>query len=322
MRQAGRYMPEYRKIRERHSMLEICGQPELAAEITLQPIKRIDLDAAIIFADIMPPLVPMGIDLEYAAGEGPVIHNPIRQRADIERLRVIDAEEAMPATLEAIRLVRRELPETLPLIGFAGGLFTLASYMVEGGSSRNYIRTKQLMYSDPEAWSLLMERLAGMTSSYLRGQVKAGAQAIQIFDSWAGALSPRDYRAHVLPHFRGVVESVQALGVPVIVFGTSTFGILDLLAATGADVVGADWRVDIDQGWERIGLDRAVQGNLDPVLLFAPQDEIERQVRAILGQIANRDGHIFNLGHGILPQTPVENVQFVADLVHRLSERA
>lgn len=314
-------MAEYREIRKRHSMLEICAQPELAAEITLQPIKRIDLDAAIIFADIMPPLVPMGMDLEYAAGEGPVIHNPIRERADVERLRVLDPEEGLPATLEAIRLVSRELPENLPLIGFAGGLFTLASYMVEGGSSRTYVRTKQLMYTDPGAWSLLMERLADMTSRYLRGQVKAGAQAIQIFDSWAGALSPRDYRAHVLPHFRRVVESVRALGVPVIVFGTSTFGILDLLAATGADVVGVDWRVDIDQGWARIGYDRAVQGNLDPVALFAPQAEIERQVDAILDQVANRDGHIFNLGHGILPQTPVENVQFVTELVHQRSER-
>jgi uroporphyrinogen decarboxylase len=322
MRQAGRYMAEYRAIRQKHSLLEICAQPELAAEVSLQPIKRLDIDAAIIFADILLPLVPMGIDLEFAAGEGPVIHNPIRARTDVERLRVLDPEEAGPATLQAIRLVSQELPDDVPLIGFAGGLFTVASYMIEGGSSRNYIRTKQLMYGEPETWSLLMERLADMTSRYLRGQVEAGARAIQIFDSWAGALSPHDYRAHVLPHLRRIVASVQALGVPVIVFGTSTFGILDLLASSGADVVGVDWRVDIDQGWARVGHDRAVQGNLDPVLLFAPQAEIERQVRAILEQVANRDGHIFNLGHGILPQTPVENVQFVAELVHRISERA
>jgi uroporphyrinogen decarboxylase len=322
MRQAGRYMAEYRAIRQKHSLLEICAQPELAAEVSLQPIKRLDIDAAIIFADILLPLVPMGIDLEFAAGEGPVIHNPIRARTDVERLRVLDPEEAVPATLQAIRLVSQELPDDVPLIGFAGGLFTVASYMIEGGSSRNYIRTKQLMYGEPETWSLLMERLADMTSRYLRGQVEAGARAIQIFDSWAGALSPHDYRAHVLPHLRRIVASVQALGVPVIVFGTSTFGILDLLASSGADVVGVDWRVDIDQGWARVGHDRAVQGNLDPVLLFAPQAEIERQVRAILAHVANRDGHIFNLGHGILPQTPVENVQFVAELVHRISERA
>jgi uroporphyrinogen decarboxylase len=315
-------MAEYRAIRQKHSLLEICAQPELAAEVSLQPIKRLDIDAAIIFADILLPLVPMGIDLEFAAGEGPVIHNPIRARTDVERLRVLDPEEAVPATLQAIRLVSQELPDDVPLIGFAGGLFTVASYMIEGGSSRNYIRTKQMMYGEPETWSLLMERLADMTSRYLRGQVEAGARAIQIFDSWAGALSPHDYRAHVLPHLRRIVASVQALGVPVIVFGTSTFGILDLLASSGADVVGVDWRVDIDQGWARVGHDRAVQGNLDPVLLFAPQAEIERQVRAILAHVANRDGHIFNLGHGILPQTPVENVQFVAELVHRISERA
>ena len=321
MRQAGRYMAEYRAIRQKHSLLEICAQPELAAQVTLQPIERIDVDAAIIFADILLPLVPMGIDLEFAVGEGPVIHNPIRALADVERLRVLDPEEAVPATLQAIRIVSQELPEDVPLIGFAGGLFTVASYMIEGGSSRNYVRTKQLMYGEPETWSLLMERLTDMTSRYLHGQVRAGARAIQIFDSWAGALSPRDYRAYVLPHLRHIVASVQDLGVPVIVFGTSTFGILDLLASSGADVVGVDWRVDIDQGWARIGNDHAVQGNLDPVLLFAPRDEIERQVRAILNQVANRDGHIFNLGHGILPHTPVENVQFVAELVHRISER-
>ncbi len=321
MRQAGRYMAEYRTLREKHTLLEICAQPELAAEVTLQPIKRLDVDAAIIFADILLPLVPMGIDLEFAAGEGPVIHNPVRTRADIERLRVLDPEAAVPATLEAIRLVTRELPGDLPLIGFAGGLFTVASYMIEGGSSRNYLRTKQLMYGEPETWTLLMERLADMTSRYLRGQVEAGARAVQIFDSWAGALSPRDYRAHVLPHTQRIVASLQALDVPVIIFGTGTSGLLDLLASTGADVVGVDWRVDLDRAWKRIGYDRAVQGNLDPVLLFAPRAEIERQVDAILEQAAGRDGHIFNLGHGILPQTPVENVQFVTELVHQRTER-
>jgi len=321
MRQAGRYMAEYRKLREKHTLLEICAQPELAAEVTLQPIKRLDIDAAIIFADILLPLVPMGIDLEFAAGEGPVIHNPVRTRSDVEQLRVLDPEEAVPATLQAIRLVTRELPDDLPLIGFAGGLFTVASYMIEGGSSRNYLRTKQLMYGEPETWALLMDRLAEMTSRYLRGQIEAGARAVQIFDSWAGALSPRDYRAHVLPHTQRIVASLRALDVPIIVFGTGTSGILDLLASTGADVVGVDWRVDIDRAWERIGQAHAVQGNLDPVILFAPQDEIERQVDAILGQVGGRDGHIFNLGHGILPQTPVENVQFVTELVHQRSER-
>jgi uroporphyrinogen decarboxylase len=321
MRQAGRYMAEYRALREKHTLLEICAQPALAAEVTLQPIKRLDVDAAIIFADILLPLVPMGIDLEFAAGEGPVIHNPVRSRGDVERLRVLDPEEALPATLEAIRLVTNELPDDLPLIGFAGGLFTVASYMIEGGSSRNYLRTKQLMYGEPETWTLLMERLADMTSRYLRGQVAAGARAVQIFDSWAGALSPRDYRAHVLPHTQRIVASLQALDVPVIIFGTGTAGLLELLASTGVDVVGVDWRLDLDRAWERIGHERAVQGNLDPVLLFAPQSEIERQVDVILKQAGNRVGHIFNLGHGILPQTPIENVQFVTELVHQRSER-
>ncbi len=321
MRQAGRYMAEYRKLREQHTLLEICAQPALAAEVTLQPIKRLDVDAAIIFADILLPLVPMGIDLEFAAGEGPVIHNPVRSRADVERLRVLDPDEAVPATLEAIRLVTHELPGDLPLIGFAGGLFTVASYMIEGGSSRNYLRTKQLMYGEPETWALLMDRLAGMTSRYLRGQVAAGARAVQIFDSWAGALSPRDYRAHILPHTQRIVASLHTLDVPVIIFGTGTSGLLDLLTESGADVIGVDWRVDLDRAWERIGSDRAVQGNLDPTLLFAPRAEIERQVDAILTQADGRDGHIFNLGHGILPQTPVDNVQFVTELVHQHSER-
>jgi uroporphyrinogen decarboxylase len=321
MRQAGRYMPEYRALREKHTLLEICAQPALAAEVTLQPIKRLDVDAAIIFADILLPLVPMGIDLEFAAGEGPVIHNPVRTRADVERLRVLDPEEAVPATLEAIQFVTNELPSDLPLIGFAGGLFTVASYMIEGGSSRNYLRTKQLMYGEPETWTLLMERLAEMTSRYLRGQVEAGARAVQIFDSWAGALSPLDYRTHVLPHTQRIVASLQALDVPVIIFGTSTSGMLDLLAQSGADVVGVDWRIELIHAWQRIGQARAVQGNLDPVLLFAPQAEIERQVDAILRQAGKRDGHIFNLGHGILPQTPVENVQFVTELVHQRTER-
>lgn len=314
-------MPEYRALRQKHTLLEICAEPELAAEVTLQPIKQLSVDAAIIFADILLPLVPMGIDLEFAAGEGPVIHNPVRSRSDVEQLRVLDPEEAVPATLDAIRMVTHELPADLPLIGFAGGLFTVASYMIEGGSSRNYLRTKQMMYGEPEIWALLMERLADMTSRYLCGQVAAGAQAVQLFDSWAGALSPRDYRAHVLPYTQGIVASLRPLDVPVIVFGTGTSGLLDLLASTGADVVGVDWRIDIDRAWKQIGYAHAVQGNLDPTLLFAPQAEIERQVRAILEQVGGHDGHIFNLGHGILPQTPVENVQFVAELVHRYTER-
>jgi uroporphyrinogen decarboxylase len=321
MRQAGRYMAEYRAIRARHTLLEICAQPELAAEVTLQPVNRLDVDAAIIFADILLPLVPMGIDLEFAAGEGPVIHNPVRAAADVDALRVIDPEESISDTLDAIRIVAHELDGKVPLIGFAGGPFTVASYLIEGGSSRSYIRTKRLMYDAPDAWAKLMEKLAAVTARYLQAQIKAGAGAVQLFDSWVGALSPYDYRTRVLPYMRGIIEQLTPLGVPVILFGTGTSGILELLAAAGSDVVGVDWRINIDEAWARIGTDRAVQGNLDPVALFAPAEEIERQVRDILDRVDNRPGHIFNLGHGILPETPVENVQRVIDLVHRLSER-
>ncbi len=321
MRQAGRYMAEYRAIRARHTLLEICAQPELAAEVTLQPVNRLDVDAAIIFADILLPLVPMGIDLEFAAGEGPVIHNPVRAATDVDALRVIDPEESISNTLDAIRIVARELDGKVPLIGFAGGPFTVASYLIEGGSSRSYIRTKRLMYDAPDAWAKLMEKLAAVTARYLHAQIKAGARAVQLFDSWVGALSPYDYRTRVLPYMRGIIEQLTPLGVPVILFGTGTSGILELLAAAGSDVVGVDWRINIDEAWARIGTDRAVQGNLDPVALFAPAEEIERQVRDILDRVDNRPGHIFNLGHGILPETPVENVQRVIDLVHRLSER-
>jgi uroporphyrinogen decarboxylase len=322
MRQAGRYMPEYRAIRQKHTLLDICGQPELAAEVTLQPVSRLEVDAAIIFADILLPLVPMGIELEFAAGEGPVIHNPIREPGDVARLRQLELEDALPATLEAIRIVRRELPESIPLIGFGGGPFTLASYMIEGGSSRNYVRTKRLMYGAPDLWRKLMERLVEMTSRYLGSQIAAGAQAVQIFDSWAGALSPVDYQRFVAPHVGEIIARLKPSRVPVILFGTGTSGFLDQLGATGVDVVGLDWRVTLDDGWARVGYETAIQGNLDPVLLFAPRDEIERQVRAIVAQAAGRPGHIFNLGHGILPETPVENVQFVAELVHRITERA
>ncbi|MGA7672143.1 MAG: uroporphyrinogen decarboxylase [Nitrolancea sp.] len=318
MRQAGRYMAEYRAIRQKHSMLEICANAELAAEVTMQPMKRLDVDAAIIFADLLPPLMPMGIDLEYAAGEGPIIHNPVRAAKDVERLRAYDPLEYLSPTFEAIRQVRKELPASKALIGFAGAPFTLASYMIEGGSSRNYLQSKQLMYGEPAVWHDLMSKLADVTSRYLRGQVEAGADAVQIFDSWAGALSPRDYRAFVFPHVSRIVANLKPLDVPIILFGTGTEGLLDQFAATGADVVGLDWRVTIERGWERVGHDKAVQGNLDPILLFAPRDEIERQVRAILDEVGGRSGHIFNLGHGILPSTPVEKVQFVADLVHRI----
>ena len=319
MRQAGRYMAEYRAIRARHSLLEICRQPELAAEVTLQPIERLGVDAAIIFADILLPLVPMGIELSFAAGEGPVIHNPVRSADDVRRLRLPEPEDDLAATLAAIRLVSGRLARRVPLIGFAGGPFTLASYLIEGGSSRSYLRTKQVMYGDPASWDALMEKLGAMTAAYLRAQLAAGAEAVQLFDSWAGALSPRDYRERVLPHTRRIVEELQPLGAPVILFGTGTAGLLELLAESEADVIGLDWRIDLAAGWARVGQQRAIQGNLDPALLFAPRDELARQVRAILEQAGGRPGHIFNLGHGILPETPPENVRYLVELVHELS---
>jgi uroporphyrinogen decarboxylase len=319
MRQAGRYMPEYRAIRERHTLLEICAQPELAAEVTLQPVAQLGVDAAIIFADILLPLVPMGMQLEFAAGEGPVLHNPLRSRADIEALRPIEPEEALAPTLAALSLVRRELDGRVALIGFAGGPFTLASYAIEGGSSRDYRRAKGLMFEQPSVWASLMDKLATMTITYLRAQVRAGAQCVQIFDSWAGALTPLDYARHVLPATQRIVAEVSVDGTPVIVFGTGTSGMLDLVAQAGSQVVGVDWRVPLDVAWRTIGFDRAVQGNLDPLTLFAPLAVVEEHVRDILTRAAGRPGHIFNLGHGILPETPVETVRRVVELVHELS---
>lgn len=312
-------MPEYRAIRANHTLLEIVANAELAAEVTLQPIEALGVDAAIIFADILPPLVPMGMDLEYAAGEGPVLHNPLRDRASIEALRPIDPEDSLKPTLDAISIVRQELDGRVALIGFAGGPFTLASYAIEGGSSRDYRLTKTLMYTEPDTWALLMDKLATMTTDYLRAQVRAGAQCVQIFDSWAGALAPEDYRRYVLPATQRIVQSVLSDGVPVIVFGTQTSGMLEVVAEAGSTVVGVDWRIPLDRAWDIIGHDRAVQGNLDPLALFAPLPEVEIRVLDILRRSEGRPGHIFNLGHGILPQTPVETVRAVVEMVHSVA---
>jgi len=319
MRQAGRYMPEYRAIRARHSLLEICAQPELAAEVTLQPVRALGVDAAILFADILLPLIPMGLRLEFAAGEGPVIHNPIRSAADVAALRPVDVNESLATVFETVRLVRRELDGHTPLIGFAGAPFTLASYLIEGGSSRTFLRTKQLMYREPDTWHALLSKLAEVVSDYLAAQVRAGAQAVQLFDSWAGALSPEDYEAYVLPHSRQVLGALSLTGVPLIHFGTDTASLLPLMARAGGDVIGLDWRVPLDWGWAQIGPRRAVQGNLDPAALFAPRPELDRRVRRVLEQAGGRPGHIFNLGHGILPETPVDNVRAVVDAVHEYS---
>ena len=320
MRQAGRYMVEYRRLREKHSILELCKMPELAAQVTLQPIDRFALDAAIIFADILLPLEPMGLSLEFAEGEGPIIHNPVRDRAAVDRLKVIDDTE-LQYVMDAISLTRKMLAGRVPLIGFAGAPFTLASYAIEGGSSRNYIHTKQMMYREPETWHRLMDKFARVITGYLRRQIKAGAQAVQLFDSWVGCLSAGDYAEYVMPHVQLIFEGLKHEGVPLIHFGTGTTAILKAMRQAGGDVIGIDWRIPIDEAWAMVGYDRAVQGNLDPVTLFGPISEIDRRVTDILRRAAGRPGHIFNLGHGILPNTPVENVAATIDLVHKLSTR-
>ncbi|BFU95893.1 MAG: Uroporphyrinogen decarboxylase [Nitrospira sp.] len=320
MRQAGRYMAEYRSLRAKHSMLELCKIPELAAQVTLQPIERFPLDAAIIFADILLPLEAMGLHLEFAEGEGPIIHNPVRERADVERLRVIEGEE-LEYVAEAIRQARQALRGRVPLIGFAGAPFTLASYAIEGGGSRNYVLTKSIMYREPDVWHKLMDKLARVVTGYLRRQIKAGAQAVQLFDSWVGCLSAGDYTEYVLPHVQLIFEGLKREGVPMIHFGTGTTAILKHMREAGGDVIGVDWRIPLDEAWSLIGHDRAVQGNLDPVALYGPLSEIERRVEDILRRAGGRNGHIFNLGHGILPTTPVEHVEAAVNMVHKLSMR-
>jgi uroporphyrinogen decarboxylase len=321
MRQAGRYMAEYRAIRQKHTLLEICKQPELATEVTLQPVRALGVDAAILFADILLPLEPMGAPFEFAAGEGPLIHSPVRTAADIERLRVIDPEEGLSYVLEAIRLVRRELDGKTPLIGFAGAPFTLASYLIEGGRSSHYAITKRMMYGEPALWNALMQKFAEVVRRYLRAQIAAGAQAVQLFDSWIGALSPTDYREFILPHVRHILDDVTKLGVPVIHFGTGTATLLELQREAGGSVIGIDWRVPLSQARRRLGTEVALQGNLDPIALLAPREFLEQRVNEVLKEAAGSSGHIFNLGHGILPETSPDAVRSVVDLVHERTAR-
>jgi uroporphyrinogen decarboxylase len=315
MRQAGRYMPEYRAIRAKTGFLELCKTPSLAAEVTVTAAERLGVDAAIIFADILLILEPMGVDLEFAHGEGPVIHNPVREAVDVDRLRQLEDASALDFVNEAIRQTRRALKPDIPLIGFSGAPFTLASYLTEGGGSKNYVHTKRLMYNDRGAWHAMMSLIAASLVKYLNAQIEAGAQAVQLFDSWVGALSPDDYREFVLPHTKAVIESVKP-GVPVIHFGTGTAALLELMREAGGDVIGLDWRVRLDEGWQRVGHDVAVMGNLDPVALFADREVLLAQARKVLDQADGRPGHIFNLGHGILPETPVENVIALVEMVH------
>jgi uroporphyrinogen decarboxylase len=318
MRQAGRYMAEYRALRQKHSLLEICRIPDLATEVTLQPVRRIEVDAAILFSDLLLPFEPMGLPFDFIKGEGPQIERPINDAADIDRLQVFEPREALAHVLQAIRQVQRELSGRVPLIGFAGAPFTLASYAIVGGHSSNFAKTKALMYGHPEAWHRLCEKFAIVVAEYLKAQIEAGVDAVQIFDSWVGTLNAADYREFALPHTQRIFAAIGST-VPTIHFGTGTATILPELREAGGDVVGVDWRIPIDEGWDRIGHDRAVQGNLDPTLLLGPVARMFQQADEVLDRINGRAGHIFNLGHGILPSTPLEHVQMLAQYVHSAS---
>ncbi len=312
-------MEEYRKLREKHSLIEICKRPELSSEVTLQPIRRFELDAAIIFADILLPLEGMGVGFEFLHGEGPVIQRPVRTREDIGQIRVFDVEKELSYVLEALRLVREQLDPGIALLGFAGAPFTVASYMIEGGYSRSFQNTKVLMYRYPDQWKELMERVSGVTLSYLKAQIQAGAQAVQLFDSWIGSLGPDDYCRYVLPYSKKIFAGLKDQSVPLIHFGTGTATLLELMKEAGATVIGVDWRISLSEAWRRLGSEVALQGNLDPVALLGPKALIQEKVSAILDQVAGRPGHIFNLGHGILPETPVQNVDAVIRQVHEYS---
>jgi uroporphyrinogen decarboxylase len=321
MRQAGRYLPEYRAIREKMSFIELCKNPALCCEVMVKTVDRLGVDAAIIFSDLLPILEPMGLDLEYAHGEGPVIHNPVRESCDVDRVLELESTDSLHFVMETVRQTRAALPDAIPVIGFAGAPFTLASYVIEGGASRNYLHTKTLMYRDEGAWRALMERLARAVTAYLNAQIAAGAQCVQLFDSWVGCLNPDDYRRHVLPHVQRILSGIVP-GVPVINFATGNPALLPCQAEGGGAVVGVDWRIRLDTAWQMVGYDTAIQGNLDPTALFADVREIRRRAGQIVQQAGGRPGHIFNLGHGVLPQTPVDHVIALVDAVHELGERS
>jgi uroporphyrinogen decarboxylase len=316
MRQAGRYMADYRALRQRYSLLEICRNPELAVAVTLQPVDVIEVDAAILFSDLLLPFAPMGLDFDFVKGEGPAIAQPIRSAGDVNRLRSFEPRQALAHVLTTIRLLRRELEGRVPLIGFGGAPFTLAAYAIEGGPSTTYARTKAFMYSQPDAWHRLCGTFAGVIADYLRAQVEAGVQALQIFDSWAGQLSRADYREFALPHSKRIFDALSDLGVPVVHFGVGTTAILPDLAEAGGHVIGVDWRLPLDEAWNVIGPERAIQGNLDPTVLLGPLERLFAGADDILRRAGSRPGHIFNLGHGVLPSTPLEHVQALARHVH------
>ena len=316
MRQAGRYMADYRALRERYSLLQICREPELAVAVTLQPVDAIEVDAAILFSDLLVPFAPMGLDFDFVKGDGPSISNPIRSPADVDRLRRFEPRDALGYVLETIRLLRKALEGRVPLIGFGGAPFTLAAYAIEGGPSTSYAKTKAFMYSQPAAWHRLCRSFADMMAGYLTAQIEAGVQAVQIFDSWAGALGRADYREFALPHTTRIFSALKGSGVPLIHFGVGTTAILRDIADAGGDVVGVDWRQPLDEAWETIGYDRAVQGNMDPTLLLGPEDRLFAGADDVLRRANGRPGHVFNLGHGVLPDTPLERVQALARHVH------
>jgi uroporphyrinogen decarboxylase len=321
MRQAGRYMADYRALRQRYSLLEICANPELAVAVTLQPVDVIDVDAAILFSDLLVPFTPMGLRFDFVKGEGPAVENPIRHADDVERLQRFEPREALSHVLQTIRLLRVELEGRVPLIGFGGAPFTMAAYAIEGGPSTTYARTKTFMYAQPQAWHRLCGRFADLMADYLSAQVEAGVQALQIFDSWAGALGRSDYREFALPHTSRIFSALKSTGVPLVHFGVGTAAILGDIAENAADVIGVDWRQNIDESWAVVGHDRAIQGNLDPALLLGPRDRLFAAAAEILRRAGGRPGHIFNLGHGVLPSTSLETVQALARHVHELSSR-
>ena len=315
MRQAGRYMEEYRQVRGHTNFLDLCKNPQLCSEIMCTAVEKLGVDAAIIFSDLLPILEPMGLELDFPRGEGPVIYNPVRAPADVDRVAELEDMGELDFVMQTVRRTRAELPSRLPLIGFAGAPFTLASYAIEGGSSRSYLHTKTLMYRDAGAWRTLMERLSRAITRYLNAQIAAGANCVQLFDSWVGCLSPDDYRRFVLPYLKSIVDGITP-GVPVINFATGNPALLPLLAEAGGNVIGIDWRVRLDDAWKTVGYDRAVQGNLDPLVLLAEKAEIRRRAREVLTQAGGRPGHIFNLGHGVVQQTPVENAIALVEAVH------
>lgn len=314
-------MPEYRELRKKHSMLELCKTPELAVQVTLQPLRRFpDLDAAILFSDILLMLDPMGVRVDFVKGEGPSIDPPVRTESDVTALKPLEPERDLASVLQAIAILRKELEGKTPLIGFCGAPFTIASYLIEGGPSKDYARTKAMMQTSPAVWNRLMEKLSDAIIHYLRAQIRAGVQAVQVFDSWIGALTPADYRLHVLPHCRKIFDGVKG-AVPMIHFGTQTADLLTSMKEAGGDVIGVDWRIPLDEAWKRLGPDVAVQGNLDPAAMLLPEAELIEKVDEVLDRAAGRPGHIFNLGHGLVPETPMENVAAVIEHVHRRTRR-